>query len=960
MCNNECCSGNNGSTSSGSGSGSQITYVSSVSVCPKSITLKVGSWSYAASASVYPFYADNTDVYWRSDNPSIASVNSSSGYIYANAIGTARIYAIASDGSGCRDYLTVTVNNKVSVTSVTLRQSNISIEEGQSVSLFATVCPDNASNTNLNWTSSNNSIATVNNGVVTAIAKGSARITVTAADGSGKSDVCNVTVTRDILVTSVRVSPSSKTMTVGDSAFLNAVVCPEDATMKTVCWSSSNVNIVSVNETSGLVVAQNVGKATVYATACDGSGVVGYCSITVSPPIMVENINVRPSTIAVDVGDTAVLSAEVYPTNAKNKLIRWTSENDDIADVDYVTGRITAKAQGTTFIWANAQDGSGVCTGCEVVVTLPCCSTNSTMENAQLIAVESLASGNISLTDSVQWFKFTVPQTATYTIYTTGELDTVGWLYDSNGILICQVDDHEACGKANFRIIEELQGNETYYIQVAEANSNAGSYQLKVTQNRLVDSIAVSPATIVLDVDKTYELPILPNTFTGVNGAEPLSDLAASTVPAIATEKKVLWQCFDSDVVRISTGWYNGQRYQTLTPLAKGIVTIYAYDWNEHGKRGECTVYVGGAPVTSVALNYNSLAIRPDNSEILDATVFPQNAMDKNVEWSSSNTKIVTVNQYGCIYAKSVGTAVITACTTDGRFTAECVVTVMNRLEVIIEEDNEDGEKFFKITFPINEGGLVWKSVGYELFGENILIPAAAQQRSNHNLLQVFSAIQLAFVYLFDPLGVKHYLRCYYMTHEISLTGLCYFKDDVYSQIFGVAPQRFLIDDDGNRYTPNPALPREEVYSDAELVFGGHTILDVAELIKFGVELVLSLFEDIVPEPIVQLLQRGATLVDIIFFGGSIVDAFKEDVSSAVQGYFDSIKNDSVELLTWPYEVFDAINTVAEGLENSFKTLHASEITICNKVSKQSHYKVKFKGAAQELFMDDVLDLCSE
>ena len=253
--------------------------VNSVSVYPKSISLKVGTWSYAAYAEVCPSNADCKEVQWHSDNSSVASVNASSGYIYANGVGTAHVYATATDGSGCSDYLTVTVSNTVPVTSVTLNRSSLSLEEGQSASIYATVCPDNATNKNVNWTSSNNGVATVSGGVVTAVSKGSAKITATAADGSGCCDCCTVIVTGDIMVTNVLVSPSSKSLAVGATCYLYETVTPSNATNKTELWSSSNTNVATVNPNSGLVTARGAGSTTIYATAQDGSGKRGTCSI---------------------------------------------------------------------------------------------------------------------------------------------------------------------------------------------------------------------------------------------------------------------------------------------------------------------------------------------------------------------------------------------------------------------------------------------------------------------------------------------------------------------------------------------------------------------------------------------------------------------------------------------------------------------------------------------------------
>ena len=303
-----------------------------------------------------------------SNDPSIASVNGSSGYICGISAGTARIYAAATDGSGCSDYLTVTVSSRIYVDSISLDYSSISIEEGQNIYITATVCPGNASNKNLNWTSSNTSVARVSGGVV-GVSKGTARITATAADGSGKSASCIVHVTREILVSSITVTADKSTLLEGTSTCCRATVYPSNADNTNVTWSSENGNIATVCENSGIVTAQSAGTTHIYATACDGSGVVGCCQITVTPKIMVSSIEVDPSTKTMKVGDTCCcFSATVYPSNATDTRIRWTSCDCNIADVDYMTGTVTAKAVGTTCICANAIDGSGVQGVCTVTV----------------------------------------------------------------------------------------------------------------------------------------------------------------------------------------------------------------------------------------------------------------------------------------------------------------------------------------------------------------------------------------------------------------------------------------------------------------------------------------------------------------------------------------------------------------------------------------------------------------
>ena len=221
-----------------------------------------------------------------------------------------------------------------------------------------------------------------------------------------------------------------------------------------------------------------------------------------------------------------------------------------------------------------------------------CCPTNVNMQTALRIDTEYLVSGRICCPGAEQWFKFSVPESKIYTIYTTGSLDTVGELYDCCGNKILRIDDFALGGKLNFRMCPSLEAGTTYYIRVTEAKLKTGPYGLKVTQKTLVNYINVSPSEITLDhIGKVYELPISPGVFTGVNGAEPL-DISTSTVPANADEKRVLWHSSNNDVIRIDSGWYNDQRYQTLTVVGCGSAKLYAIDWNEHGKNGECTVTV--------------------------------------------------------------------------------------------------------------------------------------------------------------------------------------------------------------------------------------------------------------------------------------------------------------------------------------------------------------------------------
>ena len=343
-----------------------MALTSSVIVSPSAITLEKGKWYYGASVAVYPENA-SPKIRWHSNNSSVASVGAASGYIYAEGVGTARIFATANDGSEQRDCMLVTVYDTVKVTSITLNRSSISMQEGHSETVSATVSPTTASNKTLSWVSSNPSVATVSNGVITAKSAGTTIITASATDGSGVSAQCSVEVTENILVTSVKINTSSMTLNVGGSAYLSANVLPVNATNRNVEWVSRNTNVVTVNPETGLLVAQSEGSTNVCAKAKDGSGKMDCCKVTVVPN-EVQSVKVVPNTCVLKVGGTKQLNTTVCPSRALDKSVYWCSKNKEIATVDAYSGVVTAVAPGTVAIRAYSVSNPAIYGECTVNV----------------------------------------------------------------------------------------------------------------------------------------------------------------------------------------------------------------------------------------------------------------------------------------------------------------------------------------------------------------------------------------------------------------------------------------------------------------------------------------------------------------------------------------------------------------------------------------------------------------
>ena len=171
---------------------------------------------------------------------------------------------------------------------ITLNWSTATLFEGEDLTLTATVTPDDAADKSISWSSSNPSVATVDNtGKVTAVVAGTAIITAMANDGSGVSASCVVTVEKKVVaVSKISLSQTAATLIEGEDLTLTAMVTPDDAADKSISWSSSNPSVATVDNT-GKVTAVAAGTAIITATANDGSGVSASCEVTVTKPTYV-------------------------------------------------------------------------------------------------------------------------------------------------------------------------------------------------------------------------------------------------------------------------------------------------------------------------------------------------------------------------------------------------------------------------------------------------------------------------------------------------------------------------------------------------------------------------------------------------------------------------------------------------------------------------------------------------
>ena len=315
-----------------------------------------------AKATVSPSNATNKTVVWSSSNADVATVDQN-GLVKLVKSGKATITAKVENANGA-----VTKDKEIEVLAlvktVTLDPTEKSILEGGEFDITATVAPENAHIKDVVWSSSDETVATVNgSGHVTTLKAGSVVITATAKDPSQASASCAVTVNGKVTAITLDCGNAAKVWK-GETLQIKATVTPETALDKTVTWASSNTEVATVTA-DGLVTAVADGQTTITVTANDGGGVKAECVITVSTKV--ETITLNETQKVLELGQTFQIEATVTPEEATDKTIVWSSANEAVAKVSE-TGLVTAVKTGVAVITATAKDGGGAKATCRIVI----------------------------------------------------------------------------------------------------------------------------------------------------------------------------------------------------------------------------------------------------------------------------------------------------------------------------------------------------------------------------------------------------------------------------------------------------------------------------------------------------------------------------------------------------------------------------------------------------------------
>ncbi|MBR4215276.1 MAG: Ig domain-containing protein [Bacteroidales bacterium] len=324
------------------------------------LTMYVGQ-SKQLNIKHYPEHIKAPKYQLSSSNEKVASVSSNT--IIAKTEGETTITVKTENGLEVKCQVQVKI---IDISEIQIESENVELLIGSDTYLNFSVLPDDATYKNeLTITSSDESIATAyNSGFIEAKKIGTCTITISSPDQK-VSKVCTVNVV-PIKVESLTINQTELTLERNEESELTVNCLPENATDKKIEWSTSDNNIVTIK--NGAVKAIGIGECLITATSSNPEIKVE-CKVTVVP-ISVKSFSINPTSANLVIGTEGRIIANIEPTDADNKKIKWTSQNPTVASISGEGGIITIKgnSKGTSVIKAVSEDG-GLEAVCNVTVS---------------------------------------------------------------------------------------------------------------------------------------------------------------------------------------------------------------------------------------------------------------------------------------------------------------------------------------------------------------------------------------------------------------------------------------------------------------------------------------------------------------------------------------------------------------------------------------------------------------
>lgn len=499
---------------------------------------------------------------------------------------------------------------------------------GATLQLEKTFTPNNATNQNVTWSSSDSGVASVTSlGLVRGVKEGKVVISAVYTDTKNKVPLIRTSTINvmpaPINITDFDVTPDTQNIKVGDKFSLTPVFTPNNASNKNVDYQSLDEGVVTVSE-KGEVTGVGAGDAIIQCQAEDG-GFIATCLVHVDNAV---EFSLSPATREIAVGRTFKLKKVIKPENAK-KTAEWSTSNSSIATVD-ASGKVTGKRIGSCTI---------TCTLTRYNQSAKC-----RVKVARLNSTVKLDKKNIRIgVGQTYRLKKTVWSNNT-------SLPKVSWKSSNR-----RVATVNSGGK--------ITGRKVGLVKITVTTNDAihAKATCKVRVIQRISSIKLSSDYLVCYVGRSKKL-------------------TAKCKPSNSTIKKLKWTSGDSSIARVTaTG--------KVRALAEGNTYITATATDGSNKKARCFVKVLDAvPATSIVVAQSELTMQRGDSTKLTYKVLPDNTSD-DLEFASDNERVARVNKKGRVTAVGTGDATITILATSGASsTVDVNVVALNKTELVMRQ----------------------------------------------------------------------------------------------------------------------------------------------------------------------------------------------------------------------------------------------------------------------------------
>ena len=406
---------------------------------------------------------------------------------------------------------------------------------------------------------------------------------------------------------------------------LEYTIMPENAGTKELEWSSENPEVAIV-DANGIVTGKKIGKTVITAKTKDGTDITASTTFTVLP-LKVETMTFAEPSVSIVKTEDKTIKLTLNSEEVDNKRMIWTSSDESVATVVQnmnavypLEAIVVAHKVGKATIKAEAQDGSGVSATCEVEVTPLMASDISLLTASVVKTIPTQLEANVSPAEAdnkkLKWTSLT-PDIATVT------------------------EDGTMTGLK--------MGTAKVKAETTDGSNLSCVFEVQIT-GLPVSTISLPAESSII---KTESMK-----------------LECSILPLASDNQKLKWSSNATDIASVdeSTGVITAHK------VGDAVITATATDGS--GISASTTIHVTPLKVSQIEIPKEISLLRALSKQI-EVKFTPELADNKTLKWTSDNENIATVTQEGVVKGVNVGSANITATTTDGtELSATCKVTV--------------------------------------------------------------------------------------------------------------------------------------------------------------------------------------------------------------------------------------------------------------------------------------------